>query len=221
MTGVQTCALPISLDTAGAPPPPAPATPQALANPPRASFGCGAGTAQPGPFIPGMPPLAAQGPGSELHAGAFPGCRRPDKGGSGAGAPRGGARAAPNFLPRPAAGQRHTGGHRGPSPRGAWPGSGVQPRPGLGGPSRGEPRGDPRGGAPDGGHSPWRPTISATCSELGTGTHSVMFTLFLRLPITLICSASSVGGPRAAGWGAKPANTSGGDGRGEIGRAHV
>lgn len=29
-------------------------------------------------------------------------------------------------------------------------------------------------------HSPWRPTISATCSELGTGTHSVVLTLFLR-----------------------------------------
>ena len=161
-----------------------------------------------------MEPPGAQGPGSELHAGRSPGWRRPDKGGSGAGAPRGGARAAPNFLPRPAAGQRRTGGHRGPSPRGAWPGSGVQPWAGLGGPSGGESRRNPWGGAPDGGHSPWRPTISATCSELGTGTHSVMFTLFLRLPITLICSASSVEGPSAAGWGAKPANTSGGDGRG-------
>lgn len=28
-------------------------------------------------------------------------------------------------------------------------------------------------------HSPCRPTISATCSLLGTGTHSVMFWLFL------------------------------------------
>lgn len=27
-------------------------------------------------------------------------------------------------------------------------------------------------------HSPCRPTISATCSELGTGTHSVVFWLF-------------------------------------------
>lgn len=30
------------------------------------------------------------------------------------------------------------------------------------------------------GSSPCLPTISATCSELGTGTHSVMFTLFFR-----------------------------------------
>lgn len=30
------------------------------------------------------------------------------------------------------------------------------------------------------GHPPCLPTISATCSELGTGTHSVMFTLFFR-----------------------------------------
>lgn len=29
-------------------------------------------------------------------------------------------------------------------------------------------------------HPPCLPTISATCSELGTGTHSVMFTLFFR-----------------------------------------
>lgn len=29
-------------------------------------------------------------------------------------------------------------------------------------------------------HAPCLPTISATCSELGTGTHSVMLTLFLR-----------------------------------------
>ena len=58
----------------------------------------------------------------------------------------------PNFLPRPAAGQRRTGGHRGPSPRGAWPGSGVQPWAGLDGPSGGKSRGNPWGGAPDGGH---------------------------------------------------------------------
>ena len=47
---------------------------------------------------------------------------------------------------------------------------------------------------------PCLPTISATCSELGTGTHSVMFTLFLRGSLSYREAPSSLSSPRRESW---------------------